>query len=215
MLTLYAYWRSSASYRVRIALQVKGIAHHIVPVHLVRDGGEQHGAAYRSLNPQQRVPLLVDGDFKIGQSLAILDYLDARFPPTPLLPGDALQRARVLEFCHVLAADVQPLQNIGVLNYLRDVLKVDEPSRNEWVRHWINRAMTALEAMVADQPLESAVFGNTLSAADCCLVPQLYAARRFGADLSLFPRLAALAVRLEALPAFIAAHPEQQPDAKA
>mgnify|MGYP006274942559 CR=1 FL=1 len=214
MLTLHAYWRSSASYRVRIALNLKALPYRIEPVHLVKDGGAQHSAAYRALNPQGRVPLLVDGAFTLGQSVAIFEYLEERHPTPALLPADPQQRARVREACQVLAADVQPLQNISVLNYLRDRLAVDEPARNDWVRHWIEQGLTALEARVADQPLTQAMFGDRVSYADCCLVPQVYAARRFGAEVARFPRLAALATRLEALPAFAAAHPDRQPDAQ-
>lgn len=214
MLTLHAYWRSSASYRVRIALNLKGLPYRIEPVHLVKDGGAQHSAAYRALNPQGRVPLLVDGDFTLGQSLAIFEYLEERHPAPALLPAEAAPRARAREASQLLAADVQPLQNISVLNYLRDRLAVDEPGRNAWVRHWIEQGLAALEARVADQPLMQAMFGDAVSYADCCLVPQVYAARRFGADTARFPRLAALATRLEVLPAFAAAHPDRQPDAQ-
>ena len=213
MLKLYAYWRSSASYRVRIALQLKGLAHEIVPVHLVRGGGEQHQAAYRALNPEGRVPLLVDGDFKLGQSLAIFRYLEDRHPTPALLPADTRQRARVWQFCEAINADVQPLQNLGPLGYLTGTLGLSEDQKTAWARHWIDRGLAALEAEVADLRLDDFVFGDTPSYADCCLVPQLYGARRFGADLSRYPRLAALGARLETLPAFAAAHPDRQPDA--
>lgn len=214
MLTLYSYWRSSASYRVRIALVLKGLAYEYRPVHLVKDGGEQNAASYRALNPEGRVPLLVDGDFKLGQSLAILRYLDARFPERPLVAAEPREAARAWQFCEAINADIQPLHNLGPLGYLSKTLGVDEAQREAWIRHWIDRGLSALETEVADQPLEAAVFGDQPGIADCCLVPQVYAARRFGADLARYPRLVALSERLEALPAFIAAHPNQQPDAQ-
>lgn len=214
MLTLYSYWRSSASYRVRIALALKGLPYDYRPVHLVRDGGEQNAEAYRALNPEGRVPLLVDGDFRIGQSLAIFRYLEDAYPAPRLLPEDRLLQARAWQFCEAINADIQPLQNLAVLNYLDRELGVAEPERLRWIRHWVDRGLSALEAEVADQPLEQAVFGEHPGLADCCLVPQVYAARRFGGDLGRYPRLVALAERLEQLPAFAGAHPSQQPDAQ-
>lgn len=213
MLKLYSYWRSSASYRVRIALQLKGLAYEVSPVHLVKGGGQQHAAAYKALNPEGRVPLLVDGEFKLGQSLAIFQYLEAKHPTPALLPADMQLRARVWQFCEAINADIQPLQNLGPLGYLTSTLGVSEEQKLAWIRHWINRGLGALEQEMADLPERAALFGDEPGFADCCLVPQLYAARRFGADLALFPHLAATGTRLEALPAFAAAHPERQVDA--
>lgn len=213
MLKLYGYWRSSASYRVRIALNVKGLAYETIPVHLVKDGGQQHRPAYRALNPQGRVPLLVDGDFKLGQSLAIFGYLESQYPEPALLPADPRQRARVWQFCEAINADIQPLHNLGPLGYLSREFGISEEQKLAWIRHWIDRGLSALEQDIADQPERAYVFGDAPSYADCCLVPQLYAARRFGGDLTKYPRLAALATRLEQQPAFFTAHPEQQPDA--
>lgn len=213
MLKLYAYWRSSASYRVRIALHLKDLAFETIPVHLVKAGGEQHQAAYRALNPEGRVPLLVDGDFKLGQSLAIFGYLESQYPEPALLPVAAKERARIWQFCEAINADIQPLQNLGPLGYLTGTLGLSEEQKLTWIRHWIDRGLIALEQEIADLPERAAVFGDTPSYADCCLVPQMYAARRFGATLSNYPRLTALSERLEALPAFVAAHPERQPDA--
>lgn len=214
MLTLYTYWRSSASYRVRIALALKGLAYESRPVHLLKDGGEQHAPEYRALNPEGRVPLLVDGDFKLGQSLAILRYLDEQYPNPALQPADARQRARVWQFCEAINADMQPLHNIGPLGYLGREFGLSEAQREGWIRHWIDRGLSALEAEVADQPLQTAVFGDTPGLADCCLVPQIYAAKRFKADLDRYPRLVALSERLEQLPAFAGAHPSKQADAQ-
>lgn len=213
MLTLYSYWRSSASYRVRLALALKGLAYAVVPVHLVKDGGQQHAAAYKALNPEGRVPLLVDGDFKLGQSLAIFQYLEARYPEPALLPDTLQLRARVWQFCEAINADMQPLHNLSPLNYLTGRLGLSEAQKLEWIRHWIERGLGALEQELAPLPERAALFADTPGYADCCLVPQLYAARRFGADLSVCPRLVATAVRLEALPAFFAAHPDRQVDA--
>ncbi len=213
MLRLYTYWRSSASYRVRIALHLKDLAYQAVPVHLVKDGGQQHAPAYRALNPEGRVPLLVDGDFKLGQSLAIFGYLESQYPQPALLPADPRQRARVWQFCEAINADMQPLHNLSPLNYLTGTLGVSDEQKLGWIRHWIDRGLSALEQEIADLPDRAYVFGDTPSYADCCLVPQLYAARRFGGDLGKYPRLAAASARLEQLPAFVAAHPERQPDA--
>ena len=212
-LKLYSYWRSSASYRVRIALALKNLDYEYLPVHLTRDGGEQYSAEYRALNPQQRVPFLVDGEFGIGQSLAILDYLEARFPTPALVPADERERARMLSFCHCIASDMQPLQNLGPLNYLTGTLGLSEAQKMTWLRHWIDRGMSALEAEWAQRPDSAFVMGEEPSQADCCLVPQIYAAERFGGNLAAYPRLTALALRLRELPAFAAAHPDCQPDA--
>jgi len=179
----------------------------------VKDGGQQHQPAYRALNPQGRVPLLVDGDFKLGQSLAIFGYLESQHPEPALLPADPRQRARIWQFCEAINADMQPLHNLGPLGYLSREFGISEEQKLAWIRHWIDRGLSALEQDIADQPERAYVFGDVPSYADCCLVPQLYAARRFGGDLAKYPRLAALSARLEQLPAFIAAHPEQQPDA--
>ena len=213
MLKLYSYWRSSASYRVRIALNLKGLAYETIPVHLVKDGGQQHQPAYRALNPQGRVPLLVDGDFKLGQSLAIFGYLESQYPEPALLPADPKQRARIWQFCEAINADMQPLHNLGPLGYLSREFGISEEQKLAWIRHWIDRGLSALEQDITDQPERAYVFGDAPSYADCCLVPQMYAARRFGGDLAKYPRLAALATGLEQRPAFVAAHPEQQPDA--
>ena len=213
MLKLYGYWRSSASYRVRIALNLKGLAYETIPVHLVKDGGQQHQPAYRALNPQGRVPLLVDGDFKLGQSLAIFGYLESQHPEPALLPADPRQRARVWQFCEAINADMQPLHNLGPLGYLSREFGISEEQKLAWIRHWIDRGLSALEQDITDQPERAYVFGDAPSYADCCLVPQMYAARRFGGELAKYPRLAALSTRLEQRPAFVAAHPEQQPDA--
>lgn len=213
MLALYSFWRSSAAYRVRIALSLKGQRYEYRAVHLVKDGGEQNAPAYRALNPQGRVPLLVDGDFRVAQSMAILDYLEAKFPEPALVPAEAKARARLLSFCHSIASDTHPLQNTGPVKYLETEFGLDESQRLNWMRHWIGRGLSVLEQDCAELPLADFVFGAAPSWADCLLVPQMYNAERWGADLAGFPRLHALSLRLRERPEFAAAHPDRQPDA--
>lgn len=212
MLQLYGYWRSSAAYRVRIALALKGLAYEYRAVHLARDGGEQNRPGFRALNPEGRVPLLVDGELRLGQSLAILEYLEWRFPEPALVPADPVARIRMLAFCQTIATDIHPLGNLAVLARLQS-LGVDPIGRDAWARHWIERGLSALEVETADQPREQAVFGTQPGWADCLLVPQVYNAERFGCDTSGFPRLYELALRCRQHPAFAAAHPAAQPDA--
>jgi len=211
---LYTYFRSSAAYRVRIALNLKGAAYESVPVHLTRAGGEHRGAAYLALNPQGLVPALEDGGAVLTQSLAIIEYLDARFPEPALLPADALERARVQAFAHVIACDTHPLNNLRVLTYLRAELAQPEEAVRRWYRHWVAESLRACEALVARDGAEYCC-GRALSLADVCLVPQIYNARRFDCDLAPYPGVVALADRLAALDAFARAAPENQPDAPA
>lgn len=209
---LYNYWRSSASYRVRIALHLKQVAFEYRPVNLVRDGGDQNQPEYRALNPQGRVPLLVDGEFRLSQSLAILDYLESRHPHPALVPAEPRARARMWAFCHAIAADIQPLQNTGPLRFLSEEFRLTGEQRDHWVRHWIDRGLHALEQEYAEGSGDC-VFGDTPTLADCVLVPQVYNAERFQCDPERYPTLARVAERLRALPAFAAAHPDRQPDA--
>lgn len=213
MLTLYSYWRSSAAYRVRIALGLKGLAYRQVPVHLVKDGGQQHAVEYQSLNPQELVPLLVDGDARIGQSLAILEYLDETHPQPGLLPRDPLQRAQVRALSLHIACDIHPLNNLRVLQYLSGPLGVAEKAKTQWIRHWVETGLRAVEEGVANWtgPLS---LGERPGYFEACLIPQLYNARRFECDLSGCPRLLAIAARCESLEAFQQAAPEVQPDAQ-
>ena len=215
MLTLYGYWRSSAAYRVRIALNLKGLAYRQVPVHLVKDGGQQHAAEYRALNPQGLVPLLVDevnGGARIAQSLAILEYLDEVFPVPALLPDDPVRRAQVRALAMHIACDIHPLNNLRVLKYLSGELGVDDEAKNAWYRHWVTEGLAAVEA-----GLEA--FGDELSLGqrpgylEACLVPQVYNARRFDCPMDAYPRILARVARCEALEAFAQAVPEVQPDA--
>lgn len=212
---LHTYFRSSAAYRVRIALNLKGIAAELVPVHLLKDGGEQFAAAYDALNPQHLVPLLEDDGLVLAQSLAIIEYLDETHPQPPLLPADPRGRARVRALAQVIACDIHPIDNLRVLKYLSDRLGVSPGQKTEWYRHWVALGLQALERQLAGAPGTGRFcHGDTPTIADCCLVPQLYNARRFDCDLAPFPTLTAIAERCEALPAFEAARPENQPDAQ-
>jgi maleylacetoacetate isomerase len=213
MLKLYSYWRSSSAYRVRIALNLKLIDYERVPLHLLRNGGEQHRPEYHALNPQNMVPLLVDGDFYLGQSLAIFQYLELLAPYPALVPEDAQDAARVWAFCQAIACDIQPLQNTRVLQYLAGPLGQDEGQRRVWLQHWITLGLEALEIMLPERGGSPYAFGDTPTYAECCLVPQLYAARRYACDLSRVPRLQAIAARCAEHEAFADAHPDRQPDA--
>ncbi len=209
---LYGYWRSSAAYRVRIALNLKGLEYEQRQVHLVRDGGEQHSEDYRRLNPAGLVPVLVDGELTLHQSLAILDHLEQRYPDVPLLPSDPAARALAFAIAADIACDVHPLQNLRVLQYLAGTLGASEEARLGWARHWIEVGFTALERRLAGSGDPFCV-GQGPTWADICLVAQAYNARRYGVDLAAFPTLDEVIGRCEALDAFRRAAPENQPDA--
>lgn len=209
---LYTYWRSSAAFRVRIALGVKGLAYESVAKHLVRS--EQRAADYLGLNPQGFVPALEDGGAVLSQSLAIIEYLDETHPEPPLLPGDARGRAQVRAMAQLIACDVHPLNNLRVLNHLRGPLGQDEAAVERWVQHWILEGFAALEQLARRHSADGRhLHGRAVTLADVCLVPQLYNARRSRCELAPFPTLTAIGAALEALPAFAAARPEAQPDA--
>ena len=214
LLALYGYWRSSAAYRVRIALNLKGLAYETRPVHLVRDGGEQHGEAYRALNPQQLVPCLRDGERVFTQSMAIMEYLEETHPEPPLLPADARSRARVRALAQVVASDVHPLGNLRVLQYLEGRLGQDEASRLAWSRHWIETGFDALETMLAGSSATGRYcHGDAPGLADACLVPQVYNAVRWKLPLERWPTIARIHAACNELEAFRRAVPEAQPDA--
>ncbi|WP_372016092.1 maleylacetoacetate isomerase [Pseudoxanthomonas sp. 10H] len=214
-LGLYTYWRSSAAYRVRIALALKALPYDAHPVHLLKDGGQQHGAAYAALNPQQLVPVLMHGRRVVRQSLAIIEYLEEAWPDAaPLLPGTARERGRVRGLAQLVACDIHPLNNLRVLQFFEQQWNVPQPERDEWVRHWIVEGLDAFEALVAEDPATGAYcHGDVPGLADCCLVPQLYNARRFAIALERWPTLARIEQGCLALPAFRAAAPEAQADA--
>jgi len=214
-LRLHSYWRSSAAYRVRLALHYKGLAYHYLPVHLLRDGGEQFGAAYLEINPQSRVPALeVDGQV-LTQSMAILEWLEEAYPAAPrLLPADAFGRARVRSLAQLIVADIQPLQNTAVVRLLREQHGWTDEQVKGWLREWIGRGLRALEQRLAREPgTGTHCHGDTPTLADVCLVPQCYAAQRFGVDPAQFPRIAAIDAACRELEAFQGAAPERQPDA--
>lgn len=213
-LRLYSYWRSSAAYRVRIGLNLKRLPHEVVPVHLVRDGGQQHSDAYRALNPQELVPTLGHGQRTLTQSLAILEYLDEVWPDPPLLPATACARQRVRALAQLVACDIHPLNNLRVLRYFEQEWNVPQPERQGWVRHWIEDGFAAAETLLAGHPATGDFCdGDIPTLADCCLVPQIYNARRFGVDMRPYPTLERIERACLALPAFDAAQPHNQPDA--
>lgn len=212
-LKLYSYWRSSAAYRVRIGLDLKGLPYETVPVHLVRDGGEQHAEAFRRTNPQELVPVLQHGERVLGQSLAILEYLDETWPQPPLLPADAVGRARVRALAQAVACDIHPLNNLRVLQYLENTLGQDADARMAWVRHWIGIGFAAIEAMLDTPAGGRFCHGDAPTLADCCLVPQVYNARRFKLDMAPYPNIERVEAACLELPAFDGARPENQPDA--
>ena len=214
-LTLYGYWRSSAAYRVRIALNLKGLEYAQVPVHLVADGGQQHDPAYRLLNPQELVPVLIDGRRIVRQSLAIIEYLEETSGSgVQLLPSGARERARVRSLALLVACDIHPLANLRVLQYLEQEFGADADARLAWSRHWIAAGLAAFEELVAEHPGTGAFCdGDTPTLADACLVPQMYNARRVGLDLTPYPNLVRIDTGCNALAAFADAAPERQPDA--
>ena len=206
---LYGYWRSSAAYRVRIALALKDLSWRDMSVDLAR--GAQASEDFRAVNPQGRVPVLVEGDTVLTQSLAIIEYLDELHPDPPLLPRQPLERARVRAACQLIACDIHPLGNSGVQAALRDRFGADEAARSAWAAHWIARGFASLEAMAAEGG--PYLMGKAVTMADVLLVPQMYNARRFGVELAPVPKLVAADAALAELPAFAAARPEAQPDA--
>jgi len=213
MMRLYTYFRSSAAYRVRIALNLKGVDYEAVPVHLVRDGGQQKKPEYLALNPQGLVPALeVDGKV-LTQSLAIIEYLDETHPNPPLLPADPLGRARVRAIAQAIACDIHPVNNLRVLQYLGNRLGQDQAAKDEWYRHWVQTGLQAVESLLAgDAATGSFCHGDQPGLADCCLVPQVFNAKRFNCDLSALPTIMAITQRCESLAAFSLAAPANQPD---
>ena len=209
---LYSYFRSSAAYRVRIALNLKGLAYETTPIHLVRDGGHNKRPEYRAVNPQMRVPALVasSGEVLI-QSLAIIEYLEETHPEPPLLPKDPLARARVRALAQIIACDIHPLNNTSPLRYLKNQMGQTQDAIDAWYHHWILAGFEALEALLEPAPFS---WGKQVTLADICLVPQVNNARRLKVPLERFPKIIAVDAACLALPAFERARPENQPDAE-
>lgn len=216
-LRLYGYWRSSAAYRVRIGLNLKGLAYESAQVHLIRDGGEQHLPQFAQANPQKLIPVLQHGDRLIRQSLAIIEYIDEVWSDRQaLLPATARGRARARSLSLLVACEIHPLNNLRVLQYLEGEWRAPQSERDEWVRHWIREGFDALEALLADDPATGTFCeGDQPTMADCCLIPQVYNARRFAVDLAPYPTIRRIEAECLALPAFDAARPERQADAPA
>lgn len=212
---LHNFFRSSASYRVRIALNLKGLSYEYRAIHLRRGGGEQFAPGFVALNPQALVPVLEDGPHVLTQSLAILEYLEETHPERPLLPVDPAERARVRAIALSIACEVHPLNNLRVLEFLGK-LGLGQEKRTEWYQHWVGLGLGALEAeLVRSSATGKFCHGDSPSIADCCLVPQLFNARRFGCDLSTYSKLLTIEANCNALPEFRAASPDVQADAEA
>lgn len=211
---LYTYWRSSAAYRVRIALALKSLPYEHIPVHLLREGGEQRQASYLRLNPGGRVPTLVTPEGAvIFQSMAILEWLEERFPATPLLPLDPIARAKARAIAQLIVSDIQPLQNLSVTEYLRDEAGWSPPQIAAWLQRWVGQGMAAVERALQDSGGGAFCVGDSPTLADVCLIPQCYASRRFGVDTAAYPRISAIEARCLGMAAFAGAAPERQPDA--
>jgi len=212
---LYTYWRSSAAFRVRIALNLKGLSYESVPRHLLRDGGEQRRPEYLSLNPQGLVPALEHDGTLVTQSLAICEYLEELRPEPPLLPATAVHRAQVRAMALAIACDIHPLNNLRVLTYLRRELGQDDAAVGRWAQHWIASGFDAVEQWISRYSTGGRhAWGDAPTLADVFLLPQVVNARRVALDLAPWPRIAAVAAHLETLPAFAAARPDAQPDAE-
>jgi maleylacetoacetate isomerase/maleylpyruvate isomerase len=215
-LRLHTYWRSSAAYRVRIALALKGLAYESLPRHLLRDGGEQRRADYLALNPQGLVPALEHDGAVITQSLAICEYLEERFPAPPLLPAGARERAAVRAMALAVACDIHPLNNLRVLQYLKRELGADDAARDRWYAHWVAEGLAPIETMLAARPGPGPFcLGAEPTIADICLVPQVFNARRYHVPLEPYPLVRAVTEACLARPAFDLAQPAKQPDAEA
>ena len=212
---LYGYWRSSATYRVRIALNLKQIKYTYLPVHLVKEGGGQHKAEYQTLNPAELVPTLVDGEGNVlNQSLTIIEYLEELYPlAAPLLPLSALEKAKVRTLCQDIACDIQPLANLRVLQYLQNAMHCDDAQLQKWSQHWIDIGLKSIERRL-NQTAGDYCFGNSVTMADVYLVPQVYNALRFAVSLHNYPLVDRVYRNCNKLSAFVAAQPEKQIDAE-
>ncbi len=208
---LYSFFNSSTSYRVRIALALKGLSFDTVPVN-IRVGEHRAEAYVDEVNPSATVPALVDGDLSLGQSLAILDYLDAKYPGTPLIPSDIETRARVLELSMLISCDIHPVNNLRILKYLQGPMGLSVQQKDTWYAHWITEGMAGVERLLARHGHGKWCFGDAPTLADVCLVPQIANAQRMGCDMSAYPRAMAVYAVAQTHPAFLAAAPNRQPD---
>ncbi len=211
---LYSYFRSSAAYRVRIALNLKQLPYETVPVHLLRNGGEQHMAEYLAINPQGLVPALVIDDLVITQSTAIIEYLEERFSDPALLPESLGERTRVRSLVQTIACDIHPLNNLRVLQYLEQTLETSEQTKMDWYHHWLKKGFDAIETVLEDAQSERFCFHNQVTMADVYLIPQVYNALRFQFDMIPFPTINRIYHHCIGLSPFRDAAPEQQPDAE-
>ncbi len=213
MLALHTYFRSSAAYRVRIALGLKGLDAQMLPVHLLKNGGEHHSAAYLAVNPAGLVPTLVDDGQAITQSLAIIEYLEERWPQPALLGSHPLERAHIRALALDIACEIHPLNNLRVLNYLTGEMGLSAEQKTRWYRHWTETGLATVEARLRQTAGQFCV-GDSPSLADCCLVPQVFNAQRFGVPLDAYPLVQRTTASCQVLPAFQQAAPQQQPDAE-
>ncbi|WNO61434.1 maleylacetoacetate isomerase [Rheinheimera sp. MMS21-TC3] len=210
---LYGYWRSSAAYRVRIALNLKQLSYDNIPVHLVKNGGEQHSVDYKALNPAELVPTLLDNDLSLNQSLAIIEYLEQKYPEPRVLPTDAAAKAQARALALDIACDIHPLNNLRVLQYLTGPLALSDEQKHAWIIHWLEVGFSGFEQRLATCAGQFCV-GDEVTMADICLVPQVYNAKRFGLDMVPYPRINAIVEHCQQLEAFKLAAPEAQPDAQ-
>ncbi|MEO0982756.1 MAG: maleylacetoacetate isomerase [Pseudomonadota bacterium] len=211
---LYGYWRSSAAFRLRIALNLKGVAFENISVNIAPGADEQLRAEHKTRNPQGRVPVIETSQGVSGQSMAILEWLEEAYPEPALLPSEPWERLACRAFADIIACDIHPINNVSVLGRLSGEFSADQDAVGDWYRHWITQGFTALEALAADRPEGSFLFGDAPSLAEVCLVPQMWNARRFKTSLDAFPRLVATVDACKKIDAFDAAAPENQPDAR-
>ncbi|CAN5334744.1 maleylacetoacetate isomerase [soil metagenome] len=215
MINLLGYYRSSASYRVRIALNYKEIAYHCDPIHLLREGGQQFSPRYAALNPQRLIPALIDDAEVITQSLAIMEYLDEKYPHPALLPEKSLDRAKIRAIALSIACDIHPVNNLRILKYLTEKLAITEEQKLAWIHHWMHSGFIALEEMLTrDSRTGMCCYGDAPTMADMCLIPQIYNAERFSVVMDDYPTLMRINAHCLSLPYFAAAHPSKQEDAE-